>query len=486
MKRVRPGLRARIWAGRRIGVEIGLAVLGCLTGGFWLARGLTVLSASGSVVIASGVALTSAFLGGRRRLLPDSVVEGAESEGPYQVKYCTRASLHEACDLTMDSYGEGYVSHDIAEQWRLKNPNAFVCIYNHDHVMCACFGILALRDEFLIRLIAGDVCDGELGGEDVLEFDQSRQASSLYLSGVVVRGAKSWLGGKRAQLMCWAILEYVRQVYGFRLQRKIYAIAVTEESAQLMEHLGFRIQTGKKRKDNGTLYLLELNEGISDTVLSRIGEWSKSFAGFDLSGTMPKDATHVPYQILFIAGDRGGAQRKTLQTPKEHRELVDAIEGSKFRSRFHVCSPVLCATREDVASMYRHSPAILHFAGHGDDRALNVLVDQGAVVTPTSVSVETLSSVIKQTSGRVRICVFNTCESAPLAEALVQNGVVDAAVGWKGKVSDEDAIAFTRMLYRALGDGLEFSKAAVLGAASCAKEDDVVICGNVRLMDKEE
>jgi hypothetical protein len=173
-----------------------------------------------------------------------------------------------------------------------------------------------------------------------------------------------------------------------------------------------------------------------------------------------------PVTVLFIAGDRGGGQNNQLQIPRERDEIIHAIQSSNHRDSFKLAQPILGVTLQKLVTAYAAQPSILHFAGHGDDRSLSFILDQGLVVSNTSVIDERLAAIIIQFPNRVRLCVLNTCSSASVAEYLVRNHAVDAAIGWPSGLNDEVAIAFSRNLYKCLGDGLSLARSVSLAGES--------------------
>jgi hypothetical protein len=179
--------------------------------------------------------------------------------------------------------------------------------------------------------------------------------------------------------------------------------------------------------------------------------------------------------VLFIAGDRGGSQQSQAQTPREYDSIRDAIQGSKFRDAFDVANPILGATSKKLTAAYRSRAAILHFAGHGNDRSLSFILDQGLLVSSTPVSGEQLAAIVGSFPDRVRLCIFNTCSSASVAKNLIDTHVVEAAVGWSGKLDDAAAITFSGVLYRCLGDGLTLSSSVTLAAESCGSAEPPVL-----------
>ena len=320
---------------------------------------------------------------GTGKLLPDSIVGEVGADKRYRAHLCTPAGLREACDLTRDSYGQSYVSDDVAEQWRLSNPSAFVQIMNEENRLCACFGILALQPSFMDLFITGLVSDQQLRGPHVMGWPESKAATRLYLSGVVVLDPTSIHGYRRASVMFWTMLEYVRQLYGLSTPRQLYAVAVTPQGRQVLINHGFVVETlAAQRKDERDLYRFELTEGSWNGLLCEFNDWSKMCdVDFTLrnhsDSASPRTTSSSERDgkicIVFLAGDRGGTQRNQVQIPRELASIKEAIQQSNFRQAFNDVIPILGATRQMLVEAYRHRPVILHFAGHGDDRSLSFI-----------------------------------------------------------------------------------------------------------------
>jgi hypothetical protein len=280
------------------------------------------------------------------------------------------------------------------------------------------------------------------------------------------------------------MLEYMRQLYGLSTPRELYAVAVTDDSQRLMKNLGFVVQTpAAQRRDECDLYRYDLTERSWDRLLCELNDWSRLCSvDFSLhepdnvSAKSPSQSARASIPVVFVAGDRGGSQRNQAQIPKEFSSIQDALRGSEHRDAFVVAPPVLGATRQAIVEAYRHKPTILHFAGHGDERSLSFILDQGVLVSQTNVAAEQLVSILRSFPQRVRLCVLNTCASAEIAAHLAASGVVDAAIGWPSRVTDDVAIAFSRALYGRLGDGLPLARSVVLAEQSCGCEKSPVLC----------
>ena len=171
--------------------------------------------------------------------------------------------------------------------------------------------------------------------------------------------------------------------------------------------------------------------------------------------------------ILFIAGDRGGSQQNQLQIPAEYEVIQGALRASEYRDLISLGNPILAATREKLARVYRHRPKIIHFAGHGDERSLSIIEAYAGLAHETAFSAEEFRAVLGTIEEDVMLCVLNACESERLARDLVDADVVEFAVAWANKVSDSTAITFSRALYGALGDGRTIRDAFDIAKNAC-------------------
>ena len=169
--------------------------------------------------------------------------------------------------------------------------------------------------------------------------------------------------------------------------------------------------------------------------------------------------TRESVTVLFIAGDRGGTQVNQLQLPREYRAIREALHASKHRDVMGLANPIFAATRGELALAYREGPAIVHFAGHGNDRSLSIIEDRDVLAKDIPLDAKGLCELFQTMKPGVRLCVLNTCGSKALAEELVQRGAVACAIGWPAKISDSVAIAFSGALYGALGDGRNIADA---------------------------
>jgi phosphoglycerate-specific signal transduction histidine kinase len=131
---------------------------------------------------------------------------------------------------------------------------------------------------------------------------------------------------------------------------------------------------------------------------------------------------------------------------------------------------------------HRHRPTILHFAGHGDDRSLSFITDQGLVANTTPLIGQQLVAILGNFPDRIRLCVLNTCNSATVAQHLVDSDVADATIGWPDKIDDAAAITFSRTLYSSLGSGLTLSQSVTLANESHGSKEHALLFTNKNIV----
>lgn len=204
--------------------------------------------------------------------------------------------------------------------------------------------------------------------------------------------------------------------------------------------------------------------------------------GFDVDGHTPvaplitTSPRRSSVNILFVAGDRGGSQVNQLQIPNEFHAIQTALRACKHREVVALTNPILGATRARLAEAYHERPTIFHFAGHGNDRSLSIIDDHGAVANEVPLNLQELCAVFKTMQEKVRLCVLNSCISSGVAQLLVDDGVVDFAIGWPGKVNDSAAIAFSRAFYGAIGHGRALGESFEVGKVACGIKQEPVLC----------
>jgi hypothetical protein len=176
------------------------------------------------------------------------------------------------------------------------------------------------------------------------------------------------------------------------------------------------------------------------------------------------ESTGAP--ILFIAGDRGGGPRAQLQIPREEKAIHDAVGLGSHRDGFRFAPSIYAASINDLIGCRRHRPAIVHFAGHGEERLMVLVRDRDPLLVMTPLNLSQAETLFASFSSELRLVVFNTCHSLDLAKHLTERGIVRMAIGVDGAISDDSAIQFAITFYRQLADGESVQRAFDLACLS--------------------
>ena len=278
IKRIKPNSLVRVCSGWKVGltVIVGLSSVE----GFILALiapqqlQLKVIIFAILATIMTGI--IAAFFNGKQKLIPDTISDEFSSENKYSVNFCSKEGLREADEMTKPYLGSGFIPFDRVEQWRLINEKGFVQIDNAGGILCACFVILGLEHSFFEQFIAGKVTEHDIDSGVILSFDRMRKEERIYISGVVVREPSLYMGHKRATIMLWTMLQYIKRVFKLRKSRTFYAVGLTKESEKLLKTMGFVICCNRgNRKDNRNLYKIDLDKKTWEELVARIGDYSK-------------------------------------------------------------------------------------------------------------------------------------------------------------------------------------------------------------------
>jgi len=281
MKRIAPNILLRIYNGLAFGVSTFVVLTG-LFFAICLQQNSTWIDKTQEIGIIALIGLFVAYFRGKLKLLPHTIIDELSGENSYTVGFCNNQGLREADEMTKPLFGRGFIPFDQIEQWRLKNEKGFVQINNAEGVLCACFVILGLERSFFEQFIAGRVTEHDIDSSVILPFDSMKKEEKIYISGVVVRKPGSYKGHKRATIMLWTMLQYIKRAFKLRRSRTFYAVALTKESEKLLKTLDFVICCSKEsRKDNSNLYSIDLDKKTWEKLVARIGDYSK-MVSFDI------------------------------------------------------------------------------------------------------------------------------------------------------------------------------------------------------------
>jgi hypothetical protein len=164
-------------------------------------------------------------------------------------------------------------------------------------------------------------------------------------------------------------------------------------------------------------------------------------------------------KILFLAANP--TDTSPLRLDHECREVRERIRLAEHGDRMELVSRWAVRTDDVIQALLEEKPHVIHFSGHGATSGL-VLEDRQA--KPRTVTPQAILAVFHAIPDKLRLAVFNACNSLPLAKAAVK--VLEAAIGMNRPIGDQAAIAFAGALYQGVGFGRTLQESFNLALAA--------------------
>ena len=156
--------------------------------------------------------------------------------------------------------------------------------------------------------------------------------------------------------------------------------------------------------------------------------------------------------VLFLASSPEDEQ--PLRLDKETREIQKRVRTADFRDSIWFEWRLARQLPDLIQDLNEVRPHILHFSGHGN-RAELAFEDEAG--NATGLDNDQLGRLLEAGAGRIRLILFNSCDSAAQAELAVHH--VELAIGMERSVGDADAKTFAAQFYNSLGFGLSVGEA---------------------------
>jgi hypothetical protein len=156
--------------------------------------------------------------------------------------------------------------------------------------------------------------------------------------------------------------------------------------------------------------------------------------------------------VLFIAASPEDQQ--PLRLDREVREIQQKVRASDYRDSVRFEHRPATQLGDLIQMLNEVRPDVVHFSGHGSQHAL-AFEDSDGRTRP--LPNDQLAALLHSSSERIRLAVFNSCESSKQAELATL--YMDAAIGMELTVDDEAAKIFAGQLYNSLGFGKPLSAA---------------------------
>ena len=156
--------------------------------------------------------------------------------------------------------------------------------------------------------------------------------------------------------------------------------------------------------------------------------------------------------VLFLAASP--EDEAQLRLDKEIREIELRLRQTEYRDSIRFVPKVARQLTDLIQDLNETRPHIVHFSGHGNQAELAFENAEGRA---QSLSNETLGVLLAATSDRIRLAVFNSCQSGAQAELATE--YVSFAIGMETSVEDERAKTFAAQFYNSLGFGKTLAEA---------------------------
>jgi len=171
-----------------------------------------------------------------------------------------------------------------------------------------------------------------------------------------------------------------------------------------------------------------------------------------LLAAAPWAQTPESITVLFIASspeDQDG-----LRIDREMREIQQKVRMADHRDALHFEYAVAAQPADLLQRLNEVKPDVVHFSGHSGAAGLAMEDNDGFTRILTTDELATMLSV---SSRRIRLAVFNSCESAEHAAAAVVH--LDAAIVMEQSIGDTAAQSFAGQLYSSIAFGLPLGTA---------------------------
>jgi CHAT domain-containing protein len=170
--------------------------------------------------------------------------------------------------------------------------------------------------------------------------------------------------------------------------------------------------------------------------------------------------------VLFLAASP--EDEDALRLDQETREIQQRVRASEHRDSISFAWKLARQLPDLLQDLNETRPHIVHFSGHGNQTELAFEDADGAAKPHSN---ELLAQLLAVNSDRIRLAVFNSCQSAAQAELACEH--IDLAIGMSTSIEDDAAKTFAGQFYNSLGFGK-----SVAGAFEQAKLQVALVHGD--------
>ena len=193
-------------------------------------------------------------------------------------------------------------------------------------------------------------------------------------------------------------------------------------------------------------------ERVRDAELSSLGQRTDEL----LERVVDAERRAAPPELTVVFLAASPLDQTRLQIGPETREIAKRIRASEYRDAINVEWLLGRHVTDLIDDLAQVGADVFHFSGHSDDANLVFETDSGGTST---LSKEQLGKLIKVGGRRIRLAVFNSCDSAALASSVTDAGLVEVAIGMSASIGNGAAKVFAGQFYAAIGNGHSIGQA---------------------------
>jgi len=185
-----------------------------------------------------------------------------------------------------------------------------------------------------------------------------------------------------------------------------------------------------------------------DSLGSRTADLRARTTTLEAAITASRRAAPSTITVLLIAGTTEGGTTP-LRLDREVREIDVKVRSSPHRDQINLTWIQATRVSDILDALNRVEPDVVHFSGHGGADSLLFEAPDG---TPHALRGDQLGLLLQAAPRRIRLMVFNACESAAQARAAVE--WTEFSIGMERSIGDDAAKEWAGQFYGSLGAGV--------------------------------
>jgi len=175
---------------------------------------------------------------------------------PTSIRFSLRAAAESEVDWIADQEARFYsaadaVPRETLHEWFATNPNIFNVVSDRAGARVGHFNLVPIKPDRLAPLIAGTICEADIGGDDIFPAKERNAVTRLWLESIVIELASPYLRARAlADVFAQAEVALGRVADPAKLQ-SLYALTATVAGETLTTRLGFHKVSSRTQREDG-------------------------------------------------------------------------------------------------------------------------------------------------------------------------------------------------------------------------------------------